>query len=64
MTGPATESRRPTFIDCDDEDQVAYWMQRLDATREELCRAVDKVGPHHTAVEIFMGAVQPEELRA
>lgn len=45
----------PPLIDLHDERQVAYWSERLEATREELRQAVREVGPNRTAVAIWLG---------
>jgi len=38
-------------INMNQEHEVKYWTDRFDVTREELQRAVDKVGPMADAVE-------------
>lgn len=45
----------PPLIDLRDEGQVAYWSQRLEASLEDLRDAVREVGPHRTAVAIWLG---------
>ena len=60
---PSPEPRSfdpPAFIDLEDERQVEHWTRALQATPEELRQAVRKVGPHHTAVEIYL-ALPPDE---
>ena len=43
------------FIDLTDRPQVDYWSDRLDVSPEEIDEAVKAVGPHRTAVAIWLG---------
>jgi uncharacterized protein DUF3606 len=41
-------------IDMNDQEQVRHWMQRFQATEEELRRAVEQVGSGVATVENFI----------
>ena len=45
----------PAMIDLQDDGQVTYWAERLQATPDEINEAVQNVGPHRTAVAIWLG---------
>jgi hypothetical protein len=45
----------PSVIDLKDQRQVDYWADRLQATPDEITEAVENVGPHRTAVAIWLG---------
>jgi hypothetical protein len=42
-------------INMNEDYEVRYWSKHLDVTREELQRAVDKVGPTAAAVRKELG---------
>ncbi len=48
----------PGQIDLDDPEEVRYWTERLEATREELEDAIRRVGPNRTAVGLYLGEAE------
>jgi hypothetical protein len=48
------DEHRP--IDLDDDAQVRYWAERLQATPAEIAQAIQNVGPNTTAVAIWLGS--------
>jgi hypothetical protein len=53
INGQVFDEHRP--IDLDDDAQVRYWAERLQATPQEIHDAVRAVGPNTTAVAIWLG---------
>ena len=51
---PRTFETQP-FIDLHDRPQVHYWSARLEVSPDEIDEAVRVVGPHRTAVAIWLG---------
>ena len=43
-------------IDAENASQVRYWADRLKTTPEDICEAVEAVGPNCTAVAIWLGS--------
>lgn len=46
-------------INVDEDDEVRYWIKHLDISRDELERAVDKVGNSAAAVRKELGKSAP-----
>jgi hypothetical protein len=42
-------------IDANDESETNYWAYRLNVSREELCAAIEKVGPSAAAIRRHLG---------
>jgi Protein of unknown function (DUF3606) len=53
-----TVSRDRSKIVLEQEDQIKHWMRHLGVTRDELARAVEKVGNSAAAVRKELAAVK------
>ena len=53
-----TVSRDRSKIVLEQEDQIKHWTRHLDVTREELARAVEKVGNSAAAVRKELAPVK------
>lgn len=51
---PPSPGVEPDRIDLQDEQALAHWAKKLDATPEQLREAVDAVGPRVADVEMHL----------